>query len=333
MKKIKYIVIAGSSGGHILPAIKYINNLSNIKNSREILFITNMVGKNYIGKIKNEKINKLILSSKNKFFFILKIFLKLFNLLIFNKKITLVGFGGFISTPVLVLSKLFNIFLFSSNKIYIHEQNIIYGLANKINYLVAKNAFISFPKVNLHKKEIFVGNFFIDKNKCREKLNNDYINILLVGGSAGSLELNNKMLENIKKLKKKYLQKTKFFIQIPDSHNDFLKKKYTDLIDKELCTFFSFKDDLNPQEYDIIISRSGSGSLNEILYYTNNVYFIPHLVSRDQHQKLNLNYFLSHDMSLKNFLIPNKNIFNSPFYFNRLINPYSIEKIICYTTR
>ena len=41
-------MIAGSSGGHILPAIKYINNLVGIIESNEILFITNEIGKNYL---------------------------------------------------------------------------------------------------------------------------------------------------------------------------------------------------------------------------------------------------------------------------------------------
>ena len=75
MKKIKFIIIAGSSAGHILPAIKYLNNLSDIKAPNEILFITNEIGRNYIKKIKNDKINKLTVSSKNKLSFMLKIFL------------------------------------------------------------------------------------------------------------------------------------------------------------------------------------------------------------------------------------------------------------------
>jgi len=326
-------VIAGSSGGHILPAVKYINNLSDIKNPNDILFITNEIGKKYLDKIKSSKINKIILSSKNKLRFIIKIFLKLFLIFVFNRRMTLIGFGGFITTPVLIISKLFNIFFLSFNKIYIHEQNAIYGLANKINYFIAKNVFISFPNVNMRDKEIFVGNFFVDKKEYKEQLDNKLINILLIGGSAGSLDLNNQMLEKIKFLNKNNLEKFKFFIQIPNSHIEILKKKYTALLDENNFSFFSFKDNLNLQQYDFIISRSGSGSINEILYHTNNVHFIPHLISRDQHQKFNLSYFLSHNMSLKKFFIPEKKNLASEFYFNSQINPYSIEKVICYTTR
>ena len=333
MKKIKYIVIAGSSGGHILPAIKYINNLSVIKEPKEILFISNEIGKNYLNTIKNENINKIILNSKNKFIFILKISFKLFKVLIFNRRITLLGFGGFITTPILLIAKLFNIFLLSFNKIFIHEQNIIYGLANKINYLIATNAFITFPKVNMRRKEILVGNFFSDENKMREKLNDNLLNVLLIGGSAGSFDLNNKMYDEIKLLHKNDLEKIKLFIQVPEIHLEIYKERYAKLIDSNRCVFFSFKNNLNFKEFDFILSRSGSGSLNEILYYTNNVYFTPHLVSRDQHQKYNLNYFLSHNMSLKKFLIPDKKNLMSQFYFNSLINPHSINKMICYTTR
>ena len=326
-------MIAGASAGHILPAIKYLNNLSNIKESNEILFITNEKGKNYLEKIKSNKINKLIVNSRNKFFFILKIFINISLICLLNRKLTLIGFGGFITTPVLIISKLFNIFLLSSNKIFIHEQNFIYGLANKINYIISKNAFISFPKINMSRKEIFVGNFFLETNKFREKLDDKFINILLIGGSAGSLELNNKMLDEIKNLDKKYLKKIKFFIQIPNTFIDDFKKKYEKLISNKSFIYFYFNNNLNFEEYDFILSRSGSGSINEILYFTDNVYFIPHLVSRDHHQKFNLSYFLSHNMSLKNFVIPTQKKIVSQFYFNSLINPHSIEKIICYTTR
>ena len=104
MKKIKYIVIAGSSGGHILPALKYLNKLSTLKEPNKILFISNEIGLNYLEEIKNKQVNKLFLRSKNKFVFILKVFFKLSLVFLFNQKITLVGFGGFITTPILLIA-------------------------------------------------------------------------------------------------------------------------------------------------------------------------------------------------------------------------------------
>ena len=55
---IKHIVIAGSSGGHILPAIKYLNELSHYCNSEEIIFITNEIGQDYLHLIEYEKKNE-----------------------------------------------------------------------------------------------------------------------------------------------------------------------------------------------------------------------------------------------------------------------------------
>ena len=110
-------MIAGSSGGHILPALAYINNLSLIKDTNNILFITNEIGKKYLEKIESNKINKIILKSKNKLFFILNLLLKVSFIFLFNRRIILIGFGGFITTPVLIISKLLNIFLLSFNKI------------------------------------------------------------------------------------------------------------------------------------------------------------------------------------------------------------------------
>ena len=45
-----------------------------------------------------------------------------------------------------------------------------------------------------------------------------------MGGSAGSLDLNYMMLKEITNFNKVYLKKTKFFIQIPETHLKILKK-------------------------------------------------------------------------------------------------------------
>ena len=57
INKINYIAIAGDSGGHIFPAISYINELSKIKNPKNILFITNDVGSKFSDQINNKDVN------------------------------------------------------------------------------------------------------------------------------------------------------------------------------------------------------------------------------------------------------------------------------------
>ena len=327
---IRHIVIAGSSGGHILPAIKYLNELSHYCSSEQIIFITNEVGTDYLHLVEYEKKNVILINSENKVSFIINIIGEIWKILLFNKKITLLGFGGFISVPVLFFAKITNILFLKGHKINFQEQNYVYGLANKLNYFIAHHVFTSFPNNYLKSKEIFVGNFFTNLEKKYEKLDNKFINILLIGGSAGSLDLNKFLSNQIIKIDRKLIKNFKFYIQVPKKFLEEISREYENLkIDIE---FFTFNGNLNFKDFDLIISRSGSGSLHEILYFNNKVYFIPHLHSRDGHQSLNLRYFKENGYSLKDFEIPiAKKI--SKEYFNSLINPYSMQKILCYLTR
>ncbi len=329
INKINYIAIAGDSGGHIFPAIRYINELSKIKNPKNILFISNEVGSKFCSLINNKDVNICIINSKSKFSFLLMITRYLIPLFIRNRKLILIGFGGFITFPVLYLSKFFNII--NSNRIFIHEQNFILGLANKINYFIADKVFTSFPSSKFNKKEIYVGNFFNKLDKDTEKLNYNFINILLLGGSGGSLELNNILLSELKKLDKKLLQMLKLSVQIPSKYFKEYQENYLKITKN--INFFKFNNNLDYKNYDLIISRSGSGSLNDILYYTNSVYFVPHLSSRDGHQSLNLNFFRQHGNSLEKLEFMNLKKKHNLFFINSLINPFSINKIICYLTR
>ena len=327
---IKHIVIAGSSGGHILPAIKYLNELSHHFSTEQIIFITNEVGADYLHLIEYEKKNVIQINSQNKTAFILKIIKKIWKILLFNKKITLLGFGGFITVPVLFFARITNILFFKDHKINFHEQNYVYGLANRFNYFIAHRVFTSFPNNYLKSKEIFVGNFFTNLERKYEKLDNKLINILLIGGSAGSLELNKFLSNELLKIDRTLINNFKFYIQVPKKFLEEVSREYENL--KLDIEFFTFNENLNFKDFDLIISRSGSGSLHEILYFNNKVYFIPHLHSRDGHQSLNLRYFKENSYSLKDFEIPiSKKI--SKEYLNSLINPFSMQKILCYLTR
>ena len=95
------------------------------------------------------------------------------------------------------------------------------------------------------------------------------IQVLLLGGSAGSLELNEILIKELKKLNSNNFKNIQLSVQIPRSHFEEYKLKYLSINNN--INFFSYNDNLRFEEYDFIISRSGSGSLNDILYKTGNV--------------------------------------------------------------
>ncbi len=331
INKIEFIAIAGDSGGHVLPAIKYINELSKYKDPKSILFITNEIGSKFCDQIKSKETNIVIIKYKNKLAYVMKVIFNLTSIFLKNKKIKLIGFGGFMTTPVLFFAKFFNIFFLKKNNIFIHEQNYVLGLANKINLKIVDKIFTSFPSKILIKKEIYVGNFFYDLDKKLEELHSDFINILLLGGSGGSLELNDILLNQLLHLDQNHVSNVKIAIQVPNNNLERYTKKYQKYLSQ--ITLFSFNDKLNYKDYDLIISRAGSGSLNDILYFTNSVFFVPHLHSRDGHQLLNLNFFKKYINIVENLSLPKYKKAINYNYINSLINPYSINKIICYITR
>ncbi|MAV83103.1 MAG: hypothetical protein CMI90_06550 [Pelagibacteraceae bacterium] len=323
--KIDYIFIVGSSGGHILPSISLINKFKNY--NKNIILFTNQEGLVYKNLINNSKCKIKVFNEKNKFKLILSQLIFSFSFMKLNSNIKIVGFGGFISiTPIIFfwLSRLFLI----KNEIFIHEQNIIYGSANKINYFFCDNSFISFPKNKLKKKEIYIGNYFNilpKKISLKEQKSSKY-KILLIGGSGGSVELNDFLLKFIDEIPDKEIDNYEFFVQIPKYNSSLIKEKYKKRVKN--INFFNFDNNLDFKSYDLIFSRSGSGSLFEILYLTNKVIFVPHLHSRDQHQKYNKNFFKNNKCLLKDssdILSINNNL-----YFNKFINPYSINKLLSF---
>ena len=125
------------------------------------------------------------------------------------------------------------------------------------------------------------------------------------------------------------ISKYEFHIQTPNNNkikNQLLRKSKN-------ITFFDFQDNINFKDYYLIISRSGSGSLFEILFFTDKVYFEPHIHSRDKHQKHNKLFFINYGYSIEN-LVNHKGIDEiSEIYFNKLINPFSIDKILSFISK
>ncbi|WP_239463371.1 undecaprenyldiphospho-muramoylpentapeptide beta-N-acetylglucosaminyltransferase [Fusobacterium mortiferum] len=204
MKKV--ILTTGGTGGHIYPALSVAEALR--KKGIEVLFVGTSIRmeKDIVPKAGFKFIGLNIApprTLKNIFGYIRGVFQGI--ALVFKEKPdAIIGFGNYISIPVLVGGVLFG------KKIYLQEQNANLGGTNKLFYRFAKKIFLAFEKtyddipMKYQAKCLVTGNplreeiYSIKGQKEREKLKvepNEKI-LLITGGSLGAKEINDAVLKN-----------------------------------------------------------------------------------------------------------------------------------------
>ncbi len=179
--------------------------------------------------------------------------------------------GGSVSFPVVLAGWIFRI------PIIIHESDAVAGLSNKIMSKLAKKVAISFEEAEKYfspKKIIFTGNpirelvtrgnveraeetFVLKKNKPV---------ILIMGGSQGSRNINNLILEILPDLLKKY----QIIHQCGMNNYEEIKGKVEKINIPNLEDYhlFPFLEESIADAYtaaDLIISRAGANTIAEIM--------------------------------------------------------------------
>ncbi len=268
MKKI--ILTGGGTAGHVTPNIALLPSLEQA--GYDIVYIGSHKGMEkeliescnikYYG-ISSGKLRRYIdfENIKDAFkvvkgiFDALKLIKKLKPNIIFSK-------GGFVSVPVVIAGKFCNV------PIIIHESDISPGLANKIcipfsNYVCAAfpEALESIPKQKAVltgtpiRKQLFDGNKKKGLQFCN--LNEKKPIILVIGGSSGSIKINECLIKSLPSLLENYQ-----IIHICGKGNkdDTIKAdgyKQYEYISSELPNIFACAD--------IIVSRAGANSISEFL--------------------------------------------------------------------
>ena len=201
-----------------------------------------------------------------------------------EKKINLVfTTGGYISAPTIVASKLLRI------PIIIHESNLIPGMVTKYFGFLCNYVFLGFKKTNSYLKNcktIFTGTplreQFYKSNLLPEWVPKGKGPLLVVmGGSQGAKAINQIIYESLEFLMEKkfrivhiigeYNQKS---FQVKNFKN-YVQKKFT----KEIAALI--------QNCDLVISRSGAGTINEQIETEKPSILIPYPYSKNNHQEKN----------------------------------------------
>lgn len=303
---MKVIISAGGTGGHIYPALAIINKIKKMEKNTEILYIgttdrmehTLIPSLNipYIGiemkglNRKNLFKNILVLNSFKKAIKKCKEVMKEF------KPDIVLGIGGYITSPVILAAHSLKI------KTFIHEQNSIPGLSNKLLNRYADKIGVSLPSSIDYfdkKKVIFTGNprseevldaIPVDKKKYglsdKKKL------VLIVMGSLGSMTVNKKMQEVLPKFNKKNYEV--LFVTGKNYYEDYKKIKVPSNV-----KIVPYLDDMLSvmKKTDLIVTRAGASTIAEITAIGLPSIFIPSPYVTHNHQEKNASVLVEKNAS------------------------------------
>lgn len=313
MKK-NILISTGGSGGHVVPATSIYNHL---KHQFDVSITSDNRGVKFLDKTKyNVKIINVPKISKNIFlipFQILLILKSIFNSYVFLKREKfdiLISTGGYMSLPLCIASKIFNI------KLFLFEPNMVLGKSNKffINYCAKifcySDNIKNFP--NNLKNKISIIPAILRKEFYSIKTIKDtdeVISILIIGGSQGAKLFDNVIKDSIIDLSKNY--KIKIYHQTNFDNYENLKSFYLkNKIENEL---FNFNEDVFKfmSKSNICITRAGASTLAELIFLKIPHIAIPLPTAKDNHQfenalfyqKLDCNWILNQNEINKSNLI------------------------------
>ncbi len=286
-KKNNLLVAASGTGGHIFPALAVSKELEAEWNIHW-LGVHQRLDVNFIPKKYNLRILNIKTPRKNIFLFYqyIEILMSTFKIIriLKEKKINLVfTTGGYLSAPTIVASKLLRI------PVIIHESNLIPGMVTKYFGFLCNYVLLGFKKTNSYLKNcktIFTGTplreQFYKSNLLPEWVPKGKGPLLIVmGGSQGAKFINQILYESLE-----FLMKKKFrIVHIIGGCNQqsFHVKNFKNYVQMT----FTNKIAALIQNCDLVISRSGSGIINELIETKQPSILIPYPYSKDNHQEKN----------------------------------------------
>ena len=317
----KVFIATGGTGGHIFPAYSLAKYLIQKKINVEIA--TDKRGLRFLKdypEIRLRKIYSATIFKKNLIKSIFSLFVISYSILnsliyfIFNRPNLVFGMGGYFSFPICLAAKLLKI------KVIIYENNLVVGKANKYLLPFVDKIFIAYKETNgIQKKYNF--KIFKSGNIIREEIlnythqnniitnNNSLLKILILGGSQAAKSFGEKIPNELIRCKKDNISISVFQQCLTDQNNQIEELYKKNNISYEL---FNFKKNIIDyfKKVDLVITRSGSSILAELLNCKIPIISIPLPNSADNHQYENAKYFFNNGYS---FLINESDLENKLF--------------------
>ena len=297
MSRAKVMIMAGGTGGHVIPGLTIAKALEDSGCTVVWLGVRGGIEEKLVPKanIKIEYITvaglrgknlKNIITSLKKLF---KALFQCFSILKEQRPDVILGMGGYVSGPGGIAGFLMRY------PLIIHEQNSIPGTTNKLLSKIASSVLEAFPnsfekKVNAKTVGNPIRNEIISIEQPKERLDGrDFpIRILILGGSQGSLVLNKSVPNSIKEIAS--IAKLEVLHQAGSKTIKEAQKSYENVpVGLYLVEFIDEIADAY-QWADIVICRAGAMTVSELLAAGLPAIFIPFSLATDDHQTENAKF-------------------------------------------
>ena len=284
------VLVAGGTGGHVFPAISLMESLSTEKYFFKFLtdkrceYIFKMHDIDY-KTFQSSALPKKLFSFPKAIFRIVSGIIFCFKFFKKYRPSIVIGFGGYVSIPAIISARILRI------PTIIHEQNSVMGKANKFLSIISNYIALSYGNIKSlrKKKNIHVTGIPIRKEfyESLKKFSSKKKRILIVGGSQGAGYFSKLIPTMIENLKNEELKKIIIIQQVIPNDMERLKRLYTK---KQI----SFKVDIffpkiieEIYNADLIISRCGASTLEEISVFSKPSILFPLPDSKYNHQFFN----------------------------------------------
>lgn len=211
----------------------------------------------------------------------------------------LLGMGGFSSAPVTVVGKMLG------KPVFVQEQNILPGLANRLISRFSKKAFISYAESDRYFPEgrtLLCGNPVRAGLKTKVKdyarfgFSRDRFTVMAFGGSQGAHKINKAMIESAghltditDKIQILHITGKKDFQAVNDGYGDI--KRYVTPYLMEMQHAYSVAD--------LVICRSGATTLAEITALGKASVLVPYPHAAGDHQSKNADFLVHAGAAVK----------------------------------
>ena len=292
------VIMAGGTGGHVFPALAVAENLRQ-RGERVVWFGTRAgiearvvpeadfrIEWLEIQGLRGKGIATLLLAP----FRLVRACWQALRILRRNRPRAVLGMGGFVAGPGGLMAWLLNI------PLYLHEQNSIVGLTNRILGRFARRSYVAFPQASaaLPRSEC-IGNplradfdNLEDPAVALESRRQQPLQLLVVGGSLGADALNRILPEAIACLDGEHRPQVRH--QCGERHRDACEQNYQAAgVEAEVVSFI---EDMREAYFwaDLVVCRAGALTVSEITAVGRAAIFVPFPYAVDNHQYHNARY-------------------------------------------